>query len=411
MRERQPLRIAFVCSAAAGQSTDPSLLDVAQGLDARGHELVIIGPRQNPILAAAARAGLRVEPILRRRHFRAATRLIQIVRARRIQLLIADHDLPLHTILWVRDGLGVRIIRLFAPNLPLDPNASVPCPGGPGSPVRAADYVVVHAPEALGAILAHHGPRVGADRLTLIPEAVDTQALAAIDRRIMRRTVRRDLGLRETDPLLVIAGSSGPLGRPDVVIEALARLESKAPPAAWLGEGAALAAIAADAARRGISLLLPGLPPNPAPILGAADVVLLASAGYPLPLAGIQAMALGIPVVAVAVGAHRSLLGGGGEREPPAGLGHSAAPTRTPTGSRLEAADRGLLVPPGNPAELAEAIARALGEPEAGAGAAGRAAAAYVMSHHELRHVTAAWEALLGRALTGGGPGTGGPSR
>jgi len=360
-------RVALVCPAASGADGDRWLLDVAQGLLARGHKIKVIGPEESPFLGAAARSGLPVAFVpfpgtSRALDPRIVIPLWQTLRAWRAQVAIVDHEHPLHPLVAARFLLGLRTVAALAPSLPLPVGASPPRPG------RRIHHLVVHSPEVLGALLAHHGTGLDMKRTCVIPRAVDTAATGTIDRKSARRGLRRDLGLTETQPIVAIAGDSlSSTERPAIVVEALARLGAAAPKPVWLGE--------------------PGLPPNPNPnptrVLTGADLLVIASPNHPLPTLPLQAMALEVPVVAVAAGEYRSLLGGqelaGGE---PA---------------------RGLLFPPGDAPALAEAIGGVLGNPEL---TRHRAAVArtHVMLHHELRQVIGVWEELLGAGhLVSGG--------
>ena len=86
------------------------------------------------------------------------------------------------------------------------------------------------------------------------------------------------------------------------------------------------------------------------------DVVVNSSRNEGTPVALIEAMAAGRPVVATAVGGTADLLGEGA---------------------------RGILVPPADPAALAEAILRTLGSADESARRA-RAAQEYVLAHHSV---------------------------
>jgi glycosyltransferase involved in cell wall biosynthesis len=111
---------------------------------------------------------------------------------------------------------------------------------------------------------------------------------------------------------------------------------------------------------------------NPTRVLAGADLLVIASVHHGLPVAPLQAMALEVPVVAVAAGEHRSLLDG---KEPA----------------------RGLLFHSGQPQELAAALGKVLEDP-ALARRLTAAARSHVMLHHELRQVIGVWEGLLGQA-------------
>jgi glycosyltransferase involved in cell wall biosynthesis len=107
-----------------------------------------------------------------------------------------------------------------------------------------------------------------------------------------------------------------------------------------------------------------------AAVYGDLDVVVNSSRNEGTPVALIEALAAGRPVVATAVGGTPDLLGGG---------------------------RRGALVPPGDPEALAAAIAAALREPSPQRAEEARR---YVMEHHSVDRLLADVDALYRRLLT-----------
>jgi glycosyltransferase involved in cell wall biosynthesis len=109
----------------------------------------------------------------------------------------------------------------------------------------------------------------------------------------------------------------------------------------WVGDGELAGQVAARAARvPGSQVLLAGQRSNVPDLLPAFDVFVLPSRYEGLPTAVVEAMVCGIPVVATAVNA----------------VGDVVIPGET-----------GLLVPPGRPELLAEAVGFLLDTPEAAA--------------------------------------------
>jgi glycosyltransferase involved in cell wall biosynthesis len=118
------------------------------------------------------------------------------------------------------------------------------------------------------------------------------------------------------------------LGRPDVT-------------GVWVGDGELAGQVAAQAGETpAVRLVLAGQRGNVAELLPAFDVFLLSSRYEGLPTAVVEAMICGIPVVATAVNA----------------VGDVVVPGET-----------GLLVPPGHPALMADAVRFFLDSPEAAA--------------------------------------------
>ena len=118
------------------------------------------------------------------------------------------------------------------------------------------------------------------------------------------------------------------LGRPDVT-------------GVWVGDGELAGRVAAQARQTpGVRVVLAGQPANVPELLPAFDVFALPSRYEGLPTAVVEAMVCGIPVVATAVNA----------------VGDVVVPGET-----------GLLVPPGRPALMADAVRFLLDSPDAAA--------------------------------------------
>lgn len=121
----------------------------------------------------------------------------------------------------------------------------------------------------------------------------------------------------------------------DLLIEAVARLNSR-PRLVLLGEGPDRGALIAQAAARGVDLLAPGFVAEPAAWVARADVFALSSRWEGFGHVIVEAMAAGTPVVA----------------------------TDCPHGPRdiLRDGETGVLVPPGDPAALADALGALLAD-------------------------------------------------
>lgn len=192
-------------------------------------------------------------------------------------------------------------------------------------------------------------------------------------------TLREELGLHPADRLLVAVGNLYPVKGHRHLIDAVALLAARHPAlhVAIAGRGAMEGELMAVARERGLAdrVHLIGLRSDVPAVLAAADVFVLPSLSEGLPLALLEAMFAGRPIVASAVG------------EVSAALAHGVA---------------GVLVPPGDPQALAAALDGVLSDPqragELGRAAVRRAAAEYDISRMVRRYVDLYEEALGRRA-------------
>jgi glycosyltransferase involved in cell wall biosynthesis len=165
-----------------------------------------------------------------------------------------------------------------------------------------------------------------------------------------RGEVREELGIGPEETLVGTVANLRPEKRYPVLLRAARQVIDRGLPARFVavGEGPSRAKIEAE--HRHLALgdrfILAGYRRQPAGILAACDVFVLASAFEGLSLALLEAQALGLPVVASNVGGIPECVTDGVE---------------------------GLLVPPDRPDRLARALAALIGDPERRA-AMGRAA-------------------------------------
>jgi glycosyltransferase involved in cell wall biosynthesis len=152
-----------------------------------------------------------------------------------------------------------------------------------------------------------------------------------------RERIRVELGLGRSDPLILAVGNLYGVKGHDVLIHALSRL----PPGldwhlAIAGRGPEEIRLRELAGRLALSqrIHLLGYRSDAADLMAAADIFAMPSRSEGLPLAVLEAMFARLPIVASAVGGIPDALGGAG----------------------------GLLVPPGDPDALAEALTRLLAD-------------------------------------------------
>jgi glycosyltransferase involved in cell wall biosynthesis len=210
---------------------------------------------------------------------------------------------------------------------------------------------------------------VRGSRIATIPNGVHYESPRQI-------TLRDELRLGLQHRLVVAVGNLYPVKGHLYLIDAVARLAERHPTlhVAIAGRGALDGTLRAQAARLDIHdrVHLLGLRADVPAVLEAADIFALPSLSEALPLALLEAMFAGRPIVAPDVGDVRAVLRGG---------------------------ELGVVVPPGDPAAIAHALDRLLGDPQnaraLAAAAAVRARLDYDMSVMVDRYVTV-YESVLG---------------
>jgi glycosyltransferase involved in cell wall biosynthesis len=180
--------------------------------------------------------------------------------------------------------------------------------------------------------------RIGAppDRLSTVPNGVAARTCL-----LGRVAARGRLGLREDQPVVLTTGRLAPMKGHQYLIGAVPQLVGHFPDLAvvLLGEGALRTALTRQAAGLGVAdrVCLPGHLPDARALLDAADVFVLPSRHEGMPLAALEAMEAGLPVVGTRViGTEEVVVDGG----------------------------TGALVPPGDPAALGAALTALLADPD-----------------------------------------------
>ncbi len=160
-----------------------------------------------------------------------------------------------------------------------------------------ARRVIVNSPEVRDALLAC--PRVKPDRVTMIPNGVDTDAFAPGGDRY---SVRREFGIHDNAPLIATVGALTGQKRHDLLIDALATLLRDDVHVVIAGEGDLRPVLEARIVEKGLAdrIHLAGFRRDVRPVLAAADVFALPSENEGMAGALLEAMACGLPVVASA---------------------------------------------------------------------------------------------------------------
>ncbi len=228
-------------------------------------------------------------------------------------------------------------------------------------------YRVLCVSEAVGEALVTAGfpPR----KIEVIPNGI------RLEDTVPRDLARRELGLPDDARVIGIVASLRPEKAHDLLLEAFADLIRDGRPQLVLcvvGDGPERHRLQGLARRLGIAeaVLWAGERPGARRLMSAFELSVLCSRSEGLPLAALEAMAAGVPVVATRVGSIPDLLADGG----------------------------GLVVEQGDRHGLADALATLLDDPALAhtVGATGRAR---VVARHDLRTTIARIESLYDEAL------------
>jgi glycosyltransferase involved in cell wall biosynthesis len=185
--------------------------------------------------------------------------------------------------------------------------------GAPG-PFRLANRVLVPRTDAVVAFSGTHRATLAADegipleRIVVIPNGIELAPLPAG----ARERARAALGVRDDQRLLMHVGRLSPVKNQRLAIEALALL----PPYArlvFVGEGTDRPALEAAARELGVAerTTLLGFRDDAATLVAGADVALVTSRNEAMPLAVIEAMIAGAPLVSTPWHGAREMLGDG----------------------------------------------------------------------------------------------------
>jgi glycosyltransferase involved in cell wall biosynthesis len=352
MNDGRPLRVATVITRLEGGAGQHALRG-ARVMDPAEFTMTIITGSGDQLLAEAVAAGLEVvvEPSLRApiapaSDLRALTRLSTLLRRRQFDVV--------HTHCAKAGALGrLAAHRARVPRL-VHTYHGFPFHEFQGA-ARRQGYIQIE--RRLGritdvALCVGTGVAVEAVRRRLIaPERVRTIGVVAdgADQAAARpppaaarrRRARAELGLPADATVVGAVGRLTYQKAPDDFLAALRALGRPGVTGVWVGDGELAGQVAARAASLlGNQVLLAGQRSNVPDLLPAFDVFALPSRYEGLPTAVVEAMVCGIPVVATAVNA----------------VGDVVIPGET-----------GLLVPPGRPELLAEAVGFLLDTPAAAA--------------------------------------------
>ena len=331
-----PRRIALLVETGGPGGAEHVLLNLAEGLRGRGHEIIPIGPddRSPWLHDQFVTRGFAPERYSMRRllDWRCVRGIAEILRRRGADV-VHSHEFTMGVYGTVAAKMARRPQlltmhggRYYAGKL--QRRLAL------GAAARLSGAVV--GVSAACATDLEETLRLRRGAVRVVPNGVPVP-------RGERAPVRRELGLGDADTLLVAVGNLYPVKGHIVLLRALALLAERGRASgltvAIAGRGREEAALRDFARQAGIEgrVRLLGYREDVGDILAAADIYAMPSLSEGLPLALLEAMAVGLPVIASRVGGIPEVVTDG---------------------------EDALLVPPGDPAALAAAIER-LAEDEA----------------------------------------------
>jgi glycosyltransferase involved in cell wall biosynthesis len=360
---RKPLRILVLIDSLLEGGAEKAAVELACALDRARFTPHLLVTRQSGPLQRLVEAAELPTTVLGRTH-RLSPAAYRTARA-----LAADSDLihahKLGSAVW--GALLARRARV--PLVVHDHNWSESPTWRKGLLLRAwigppaARFLCVSAPVA-EAVAAQGIPR---DRVEVMPNGI------ALDAALPRAEARAELGLRANEFAVGIVARLRAEKAHEVLLDALAELRSAGRPIRLcvVGSGERDEELRMLADRLGLdgAVVWAGERPDAARLVSAFDVSVLCSAWEGLPLAALESLAAGVPLVASAVGGLPDLLADGA----------------------------GVLVEPRNPPALAEALARLMDAPEEAAELSrkGRARAAGYELAAVARRVESVYERVL----------------
>lgn len=345
-----PLTILHVDPERGLGGGERQVLGLLAHLHAAGHRQTLAADPRGRLAPRAADLGIRVVPLAIRNHLDvpAARRLAGLL-AREPYAILHFHTARAHALaafLGGASGVSRVVTRRMDYRL-----------RGGWYTRRLYNHgvqAVIAISEGVRAMLIESG--VETTRIRLVPSGVQPERFAP--RPGARAAARARFDVTDAQWLAVVVGALEERKGHAVLLDALAALRDPRIRVLCAGDGSLRDALPARAAALGIGDTVRFLGPvdDVAELLAAADALLMPSHHEGLGVAALEAMAAGLPVVASHVG----------------GLPEAVVDGET-----------GLLVPPGDPATLAAAIATLAADP-ARARALGSAGSARVRMHFSM---------------------------
>ena len=317
------------------------LAHLASGLAAAGHDVRLASVSSAP---GARGGGAPLDPRVGVVHLGARTRQAKLIGLRRLAALARAADL-VHCTGWDASLWG-RLAAMLA-RRPVVVSEHTPgrthqvTPTGAGRERLIAWHNRALDPFTARTVICAEWQRdlmrdegVDADKLVCIPNGVPVDGLLA---RARAGATRAGLGLPAEAKVIVQVARFVPQKRQRLALETTARLRERLGDVriVFAGDGPELERVRAAAAGAGWATFL-GRHDNVQSLFALADLAVLPSAGEALPMAILEAIAVGVPIVATDVG---------------------------DVGPLLERTGAGLHVPPDDPEAFYAACLEVLGEP------------------------------------------------
>ena len=364
----------FILSTSMGMGgADQQILILAQAMQARGHEVRIVALAPLGAMGLEAqRAGIPTESLDLQRSLGIVPRFFRLVRMLRAWRPDVLHSHMVHA------NLMARAARALAPVPAL---VSTIHSINDGGALRMAAYRLtsglVDRFTIVSRLAAQRYVAIGAvpeTRLQIVPNTVDTARFRRLPQ--ARGAIRQELGVGDGFLWLAV-GRFEPAKDYPTMIAAFARLAAERPDSqlVLVGEGSLKSEVERLVRQGGLAgrVRLLGVRRDVPELLSAADGYVLSSAWEGMPVAVLEASAVGLPIVATSVGGVPEV---------------------------VEDGTTGLLVPPGNPAALADAMIRLESLSPEGRAAMGRRGRTLVEERYGIERVMQMWERLYSEFAT-----------
>lgn len=341
------------------------ILNEMLGMQRRGHRVLLATRAHAKIAERARKAGIEVFilPFAGKFDLRTIVPLARLARREHVDIVNTHSGNDSWSGGLAAKFAGIKLVRTRHLNLPLKRSWHNFVHELPACIVTCGETMRVQLEQECG---------FAPEQLASIPTGVDFEQFAACKR---REQVRAELGFGQDEWLILMVGVIRAVKRHDVALKAFAQVWKKHPQARLLlaGDGPMRGDIEALAQELGIAAAVRflGHRDDVPDLMAAADCSLLTSRSEGVPQAVTQALGLGLPTVATAVGGVPELVIDG---------------------------QTGLLAPSGDDTAVAAALNRLIEDP-ALALALGSAARAHARTRYSLNAMLDATEALYARVL------------